>query len=501
LAQAVLRAPVLRAPVIRAPAPDAVPRGGMSPTMTSKSSSRLDNFLTEFVTEKKTVIRSKSLRIPEIIVNVCLITGVLGYYLVYKLNFFVERNDLSPDVRPIYAPAYENWWTCSSKAGTCQYDVPEPDTLDYCMEEHDYSFWDEAKKTTVNKKIRIDCNPLDMDDGFKEKAGELWITTHKASVLEEKRGDVWRQVPGSGAREFASGAEQIIIFHGTLPRGLGVNASTLGHLQGFLKYANEPDGKARRIPRAKQGEWLSADATHAALKYDWASRYPSVAVSGNDSKPQFFFNSTGCFQVAEEGSGMYCHLPELLMAAGVDLDAQDMREYGMTLDVRLSLTNADVHDFWSWPIGRKSKYVIEASASWGSNAAMYAKYRYHESGNSRTRTDHYGINLIMSPESSWAEFSISGLVATLVIAAGVLKYANTFVTDVLVKTYETVPENFGYGHVSRLYRYNATTKSAHEDDIKDLNNYEDFEAHHQDVGKDELKVLFSKKNARSPNRS
>ena len=232
--------------------------------MNSRSSSRLDNFLTEFTTEKKTIIRSESLRIPEIIVNVCLVTGVLGYYLVYKLNFFVEGHDLTPDVRPIYAPAYEN----------CQYDVPEPDTLDYCTEEHDYSFWDEAKKTTVNKKIRIDCTPLDMDDGFKEKAGELWITTHKTSVLEEKRGDVWRQVPGSGAREFTSGAEQIIIFHGTLPGGLGLNASTLGHLQGFLKYANEPDGKARRIPLAKQGEWLSADATHAALNYDWASRYP-----------------------------------------------------------------------------------------------------------------------------------------------------------------------------------------------------------------------------------
>ena len=106
----------------------------------------------------------------------------------------------------------------------------------------------------------------------------------------------------------------------------------------------------------------------------------------------------------------------------------------------------------------------------------------------------------MSPDSSWAEFSTSGLVATLVIAASVLKYASKFVTDVLVKTYETVPENLGFGHVSRLYRYNATTKSAHEDDIKNLKNYEDFEEHHQNVGKDELKVLFNQ-NARSPNRS
>ena len=45
---------------------EAVPRGGKSPTMTScHEAGWLDRYLTEFVAEKRTVIRSKSLRIPE----------------------------------------------------------------------------------------------------------------------------------------------------------------------------------------------------------------------------------------------------------------------------------------------------------------------------------------------------------------------------------------------------------------------------------------------------
>jgi len=453
----------------------------------------LDSYLTEFTTAKKTVIRSKSLRIPEIIVNLCFITGVLGYHLVYKLQFFVERDDLTPDVRPIYAPTYKNWWTCSSEAGTCQYFVPEPDTLDYCTQEHEYPLWDEAKKEMVNSKIKIDCNPLDLDDGYREKAGELWITTLKTTVSEEKRVNVWSQTPGSNSREFASGAEQIIIFHGTLPRGLrlGVNTSTLGQMQGFLKYANETDAEARMIPFAKSGEWLPDRMTPTALKYDWSFLYPNRAVSGNDSKPEFLHSATGCFQVAEEAMGVYCHLSELLRAADVDLDTRGNRMKGATLKVHLRLTNADVQDFWSWPIGRKPKYIIEVSPQWGSKALMYQTYLYGQSRNARSRTDHYGIRLIMSPDSSWAEFCMLGLVSTLVIAAGVIKYANMFVTSVLVSTYASL----GCSHITRLYRYNAKMHSAHEADVAHVKSFEEFEKHHHQSERAELELPFEKRRA------
>ena len=123
--------------------------------------------------------------------------------------------------------------------------------------------------------------------------------------------------------------------------------------------------------------------------------------------------------------GVYCHLPELLKAAGVNLDEHDSRHssprvQGKVLKVQLKLTNMDEHDFWTWPIGRKPKYVIEVSSSRGSDADMYRTYHDQRDADtsSRLRTDHYGITLVTSCTSSWAEFSISGLLSTLVIAAG-----------------------------------------------------------------------------------
>ena len=267
--------------------------------MTSKSSSRLDNFLTEFVTEKKAVIRSKSLRIPEIIVNACLVTGVLGYHLVYELNFFVERNDLSPDVRPNLYPTFRNWWGCTLADGSCRYDVPEPDTLEYCTEKQTNSVWDKDQIQFIRKSALINCSKFNMAEDYQTKSGQLWITTYEELVKEGKDSHgSWQQVAHVAGTRLISGAEQIVIFHGTLPGRLGVEATTLGHMQGFLKYANETDVQVRRIPFAREGKWLNAGARLAMLKYDWTSQYPEDAVSGNDPMPEFFYNSTGCFQVS-----------------------------------------------------------------------------------------------------------------------------------------------------------------------------------------------------------
>ena len=405
--------------------------------------------------------------------NVCLIAGVLCYHLVYKLHFFVERNDLSPDVRPIFSPTYRNWWKCASAGGTCQYDMPEPDSFKYCRVNQTNSIWDHDEEEFVSKSELINCSMFNMAEDYQAKAGQLWITTYEERVKERKDSQgSWQQIPQVAGTRLASGAEQIVIFHGTLPGGLGVKATTLGQMQGFINHAHESHAKARRIPFARKGEWLTDGETRALLKHDWASQYPKKAVRYDDPKPECFFNSTGCFQVADVGMGVYCHLTELLYAAGVKLEATYDHDAtygwrcsacvsGIVLKVQLKLTNMDVHDFWTWPIGRKPKYVIEVSTSRGSDAEMYRTYHdQHDSDDSvRLRTDHYGIHVVTSSTTCWAEFSISGLISTLVIAAGVVKYAHIFVNHILVSAYS----NLGCIHISRLYRYNTTTKSAHEE--------------------------------------
>ena len=396
----------------------------------------------------------------------------------------------------IYICTYR--WTCTPTDGSCRYDVPEPDTLDYCTKNQTNSIWDRDQQRFAHQRALIDCSKFNMAQDYQTKSGQLWITTYEEHLHEEKDSlGSWQQVPSVVGTRLTSGAEQIVVFHGTLPgelaKGTSVKGTTLGHLQGFLKYANEPDAKARRIPFAREGQWLNADAKLAVLKYDWTSQYPKEAVSGNDSKPEFFYNSTGCFQVADEGMGVYCHLPELLKAAGVNLDQQDSRHssarvQGIVLKVQLKLTNMDVHDFWTWPIGRKAKYVIKVSSSRGSDADMYRSYhaRHDSDTSSRLRTDHYGITLITSSESSWAEFSISALVSTLVIAAGVVKYAHAFANHVLVFTYA----NLGCIHISRLYKYNTFTKSAHEHEVKELNDSRAFLEVHQRTRSNDIARLF-----------
>ena len=47
----------------------------------------VDNFFTEFTTVKRAVIRSRALKIPEIIVTFTMVVSILGVQIVYKLNF------------------------------------------------------------------------------------------------------------------------------------------------------------------------------------------------------------------------------------------------------------------------------------------------------------------------------------------------------------------------------------------------------------------------------
>ena len=300
---------------------------------------------------------------------------------------------------------------------------------------------------------------------------------------------------------------QMVAFDGTLPAGLQIRS--LGQLQGFLRYRNVTDEKksVRRIPFAKQSKWVdqAPDSTSYPFWDFWKSEYPIEAVSPSVAEPSFFHNGTGCFMV--EGWALFCHLTELLRAAGVDLDAQSdkspsMRTMGMTLSVQFKLTNWDISDFWSWPIGLKPKYIIEVVNAGRSSSSLYRMYeRLEHNETFRGRFDHKGITLLVTTTTSWANFSPSNLISTLVIAAGFLKYANMFVTSVLIKVYSMLGQT---KHISQLYTYNARSKSVHEEEVwalaadQDMNNEQKrdrFHRMHDDILKDDAHQLFADRKA------
>lgn len=449
---------------------------------------RVDQFCTEFTTVKRTVIPSRSLRIPELIVTFTLVVGVLGYEILWRLNF-LSIVPLTLSVGGTFFPTQTNWWTCWSYTGGCEYDLPKPTDTDVCIRDEKFTSYEKEQKGWKTEQSKIMCRLFDEKEDVVTQSSTLWITTMVRQLYEVNDGTRgWQQVQGKLNQTFTVGAEQMVAFHGTLPPGLQLD--NLGQIQGFIKYINET--QARRIRCARSGEWLDDCPDVQPFPKHWSRHYP--AVSGSDRSPAFAYKSTGCIMTKK----LLCHLPELLMAAGVDLDEQEKgpspRVQGLRLDVQVKLTNWDIGDFWTWPIGLKPKLVIEAKnlGKGFADAPMYTRYE-EVSSTVRRRMDHYGINLSIAASASWKNFSLLDLVGVLVVAIGALKYANMFVTSFLVSVYRWL----GCSHVSRLYTYNSSSKAANEEQVIDLLDPADFRKRHVSADDAFLEQLFDNRTTSS----
>eukprot|EP00416_Gambierdiscus_australes_P014651 CAMPEP_0171071196 /NCGR_PEP_ID=MMETSP0766_2-20121228/10186_1 /TAXON_ID=439317 /ORGANISM="Gambierdiscus australes, Strain CAWD 149" /LENGTH=525 /DNA_ID=CAMNT_0011527727 /DNA_START=134 /DNA_END=1709 /DNA_ORIENTATION=- len=423
-----------------------------------------------------------------------LLLGILGYQVLYKLNFLAEVPFLVTARTP-FSPTFSNWWKCEVQEGTCTVDTPTVAEAAFCTRNHTQRYWDAEDLEYKHRSGSIPCKVFDRAVDQKEVSGSLRISTRVVHVPQRLSERGWALVPHHrNSQHMIVGGEQMIEVDGELPAGMAVipsgpQVTRLMQLQGFIRYSGED--KLRRIRCAQKGEWLPNCPDVPYGDY-WAESYKDVSGSIDTPKPDLSYNAaaTGCVEVVNDH--LYCHMSELLRAAGIALDDQSEnstshRISGVTLEVKLKVENWQATDFWRSPIALKPRFVIEVLCKGSGNSAiMYSTFHEGPTHSERSRVDHYGITLSLSPITSWAEFSALKLAGVLVVAMGAVRYANLFVTSILIAFYKWA----GCVHVTALYEYNARQPSPKEHHVQKCNQPNEFLERHRAVEEAFLKELF-----------
>jgi len=430
-----------------------------------------NNFVTEFSTNRRTVIRSKWLRIPELFICACLLAVVLGYHMVMKLDFLMSV-PVESYFRITSLNPWKDWWGCATELGTCRAALPDKHKQRFCTEPMMVSTWDSESRKKVLTPRNVSCQYIDLQTNVLQSPVSIMLataTSTKREYLEGGEGGIWEGIPQQHNFNFiVGGEEQMIRLEGT------VRDTSLDNLQGFLKFSHMP--VPQRIRCAAEGEWL--DSCNTSFSAHWQSRYPEGDPVG---KPTMSSDMEECASLA--GSGIQCPLRVLLKAAGVDLDEEvddtgSLRKKGVSLQLHVQLTNADPHDYWNWQrpwlTGPKQKYIITARVNKVGVVPMFTTFSDDE-GNivgqylsrnmtHRKRVDQYGIHLSLVMSTTLKEFRHTYFLTVLLILFAIFNNAEFIVSRGLVKLYRYFGDTTK--HVSLLFDYNAVQHSMFDEDVK-----------------------------------
>lgn len=461
-----------------------------------------DDVTSKFYYPKFAVIRSKKLKIPQIVIAFCSVALVLCYELIYNLRF-MRLTPLAIDFHPMMFPALSNFWECSSYSkADCVNDIPEDEPQ--CHMSQTVDIFDVTAKKWLPHNITPTCRAFDHSEDVHTDNNRVDLSTRTVHFVETKSNTtgVWDMAPGSVTQTLTIGAMQVVGFGGLLFVPAQEVRHDLFSMQGFLQFANEDT--PRRIQCSKgEGPWQDCGSLHQG-NY-WKSRYPNVA---SLESPGWRYNDTGC---GVYNSYVRCHVSTLLEAAGINhidklIDGKSPRNFGVSLQVHVEVTNMDGHDFWSFPWGSKPKYVISVTSPGHTNPLPIRQSRHdHGKPNIRERVDHFGIALNFQSSSRWGHFDPLVALASFVVAITFISYSRIVVNYVVLQLYYLC----NFKQIYKVFRYNVFVPGPSEDDltehtratrtsIDEGRHLDEFESKQRSALRDGLKTLLQSRSLCEP---
>eukprot|EP00928_Gymnodinium_smaydae_P078979 TRINITY_DN63017_c0_g1_i1.p1 TRINITY_DN63017_c0_g1~~TRINITY_DN63017_c0_g1_i1.p1 ORF type:complete len:475 (+),score=64.16 TRINITY_DN63017_c0_g1_i1:79-1503(+) len=416
-----------------------------------------DDFLTDFTTPKYVVVRSKSLRIPELIVAVSFFFFLIAYKFIYGLGFMRGLPVSNEMILEVRQPT-RNFETCSTSKGDCEAWVESRDEYDYCTPKEECSSDSEGAIETKNAGIDGDrrsckrtsrCRLFDYKDVTPVSSTwsqglfvttSMLIETSRRCPDEDECERPWTSVKKEEVLVQGIESFQIKLRHRfrTSDKGLPVavhGAAAMGLLQPStggpplrIDYIHD---RCDNDAKTHQGSFQCSQMEH------WRTRYPHVCGDRVSASRETCMTT----RYAD-----YISLGLLLRAAGINLSEgsaiatetnRTLREDGVIMSITTSFTNLDPRDFWSWPFGSMSKYTLYPTRSKHSDAddAISTRVSYSEDGKYRTTISSRGVLILVDGTGTLADFHLLACLTTLVVCSAVLAYSRKFVNYVLIKVY------------------------------------------------------------------
>eukprot|EP00931_Biecheleriopsis_adriatica_P004157 TRINITY_DN105870_c0_g1_i1.p1 TRINITY_DN105870_c0_g1~~TRINITY_DN105870_c0_g1_i1.p1 ORF type:complete len:491 (+),score=46.23 TRINITY_DN105870_c0_g1_i1:43-1515(+) len=391
---------------------------------------KVKNFLMDYETTPRVILRSPWLRIPELS-SFCIMSMVtIVYYLIYELNV-LNHDTITMWPLVEFRPPMKNFWTCSTAMGTCEPDYDKPNTSAYCNK-------------TGNYPCR-EFSEYEMTEGVaatSELAVALSETTFREHKCLEKSDSCqgWKTTPSSFRQHYVDDFE--------------------GNLLKIRTYIKTP-------------HWATAGSdVQSLLKFKGTGEVKRLVPHGAnlttlvDVPQKNFFNSTyertcgnntgGRDTCVGTAFGDYISLGILLEAADVTID-ENMRKKGFVLHLVCRYSNLDRDDFWAWPWGFKPKLVYEPEVGRYTATDEFSwTEREPRSGNTRDIVTKAALSIRLVPQGAHGRFDLCTLLSKLVIVASLLSISQWLVNNVLTKIYSQLAP---LEHVSILYELTTKKKT------------------------------------------
>lgn len=383
---------------------------------------RLEDFVTNYRIPKMVTIRSRWLRIPELILQGLILFYIVIYELVYKLSFMKKSPATAESNLQLLSPQ-ANFWNCSEAANDCILMIPDPSNTalyPYCG--------------APSRPASMDgCGSFDTKDITPGgNANTLFVATVVGRIAQERCTgefcqDIWTKT-GRSFEEYVTGIEDFLIkIRHSFTSVKGTQDQKGTDVAGYFLYRGED------IPRSIQ--CYAQEGVVDDCKWVPSARWAGVRPCGTD-----YQNRTACFGTL---SGDYVSVGMILDAAGIDLDGEDnVRYHGLTLELGIRYTNMDPRDFWlGRPVGPKFKYVIEpkplkmASVGSGDFGAWEVRYSQELEPSQRTLSSKRGLVIATRIKGELGQIVLFHAALTISIALALFRIGQLVINHGLVTLY------------------------------------------------------------------
>eukprot|EP00931_Biecheleriopsis_adriatica_P081215 TRINITY_DN5454_c0_g1_i2.p1 TRINITY_DN5454_c0_g1~~TRINITY_DN5454_c0_g1_i2.p1 ORF type:complete len:483 (+),score=53.36 TRINITY_DN5454_c0_g1_i2:31-1479(+) len=396
---------------------------------------KIDRFFTNFYTPQLVIIRSKKLRVPEVIIT-------FGF-LVAAACIFV-RNLRCFDRVDVFASSIVNFRAPS----TCPL-VENLETHGQCREiRQRISDFPECQSLPQNV---TGCKVVSLDElnSFSRSAGQgtmlaLSSTEYLEEACAEESNCFWRTIGAPAATYYAVGVENIMV-HLRAQFKHQDGSQNLFDTQGFLQFWNETEPRLIPNRMTRTGGHYFADF--------FENKYRShVCGDGVLQKGR---------TCASTDDGDFYSVGLLLEAANISL--QSIRTRGQGLILSIDFTDFDVDDFWSHPIGPKPKYVIRPHPFELAHGDSLGEQEIRElDANHRHVYIKPCLKILMEHlTGQHAHFSLFRIVSLMVIFGTAAKIGSGIVNSLLTKcVFRRLSTLFHVYEMHNLAKYKCTTDDA-----------------------------------------
>lgn len=386
-----------------------------------------DAWYTNFELHQTVQIRSKWLRIPELVLLVCFVTAFILYDYLYLLGFLTVVD------------TYEEVWiggarrsiaSCLESEYNCDYIEPKADRVkDYCATGDENESSGKLPCSTFSQYPPTSVL-VNTDSSSKITFGTCVVYPNKTKV-------------------YVAGAEHTMAmkFLVLVSDLTGSVSMDLTQTTGYVSFLGEP------TPRLLNKGFTNDPGDDSDTE---------LCGGNNFHDPDLVSSLCTLFPPL----GVYMSLEALLRAANVSISA--VRKRGASIDMSIDFTNME--GFWSFPVGFKPKYTITPrKTAYDANGFSPDEFYWRRLNVVKDGVKEVddvivkGVRINLYASSVVGEFLLFDAISKLTLASVVLGFVKMFVSTVLTAIYKRMDS---LQHVALLYDVTRSEVSRDDHEIK-----------------------------------